>query len=251
MKGIGFFWKVFGGTLAVAMISALVIYSSVLSTLGQRVEQESRVRVAQQADLVAELALEAWSPDSKAAIQAAMARVATDLQGSRVTLIEADGLVTYDSHEDPVVMDNHGQRAEVLEPGIPVRRYSRTLGKEMLYCTSTVRVTGEPEFYARVAVATVEIEEQISALRRAIRDGVLLAALASMVFAALFARRLTGPLSRIVGLVDEVGKGQTDRRLKVESADEVGQLARAVNVMADDATQRSSETASEKSREDH
>jgi two-component system, OmpR family, phosphate regulon sensor histidine kinase PhoR len=234
MRGVGFFWKVFGGTLAVVLLSALVIYSSVSSTLGERVEEESRIRVAQQAELVAELAFESWSLETRSASQDAMGRVAVDLQGSRVTLIEADGTVSFDSHEDPIVMDNHAQRAEVLNPGKAVRRYSRTLGREMLYCASAVNVEGEPEFYARVAMATVDIEAQIGALRRAVRDGVLLAALASMLFAALFARRITGPLSRIAGLVDEVGMGRTARRLKVESADEVGQLARAVNEMADD-----------------
>ncbi len=234
MKGIGFFWKVFGGTIAVVLISALVIYSSVLSTLGERVEQESRVVVAQQANLIAELARESWSLETGVLDHGALGRVARSLQGERITIINALGVVTFDSHEDPLVMDNHLQRAELQDPGAPVRRYSRTIGKEMLYCAIPVSVDGKLEFYARVAIASVEIEAQISALRRAIRDGVLLAALASLLFAALFARRVSGPLSRIAGLVDEVGRGRTDRRLKVESGDEVGQLARAVNNMADD-----------------
>ncbi|MFT7486117.1 MAG: two-component system phosphate regulon sensor histidine kinase PhoR [Candidatus Paceibacteria bacterium] len=234
MNALGFIWKVFGGMVAVILIAALVIYVSVLPALDERVTSETEVYVVQSASLVAELASATWQAGIEWADQQPLHRAAAALEGSRVTLITADGKVGYDSHEDPQVMDNHLGRPELQDPGVPIRRFSRTLQKEMTYCAEPVIVNGETRAYARVAIATVDLRARIAGWRAAIRNGVLLASLASLLFAAFFSQRLTRPLSNIASLVDEVGRGRTSRRLKVEGHDEVGRLARAVNKMADD-----------------
>lgn len=56
----------------------------------------------------------------------------------RITLIDADGTVLYDSEANPATMDNHSQRDEVasaLEYGVGESvRYSNTLTEKTVYC---------------------------------------------------------------------------------------------------------------------
>lgn len=233
MNGIGFFWKVFGGMVAVVLITASVIYFSVLPALNARVTHATEQSVVQSAALVAELAAAGWNPERDGMDLESMERASAGMPGCRVTLIAADGRVAFDSHQDPTLMDNHLSRAEMQTPGVPVIRHSRTLGKEMTYCVTPVMVGSEHRGFARAAIATVDLEARAEGLWHAIRNGVLLASLASLLFAAFFARHVTGPLSRIAALVGEVREGGGLQRLKIEGADEVAQLARAVNDMTE------------------
>lgn len=60
------------------------------------------------------------------------------LGNSRVTLIDADGTVLFDTEEDITVMENHGSREEVLQAYGGVTGYairvSDTIGEQTYYC---------------------------------------------------------------------------------------------------------------------
>ncbi|MFT7668280.1 MAG: two-component system phosphate regulon sensor histidine kinase PhoR [Planctomycetota bacterium] len=234
MGRVSIFWKVFGRSLGVVLITALVIYLSVLRALEARAEAVTEQRVTQESILVAELAGAAWSSAEAEPEEAVLLRASQALQGARVTLISADGVVLFDSHEAPASMDNHLERSEIKQLGSVMTRFSRTLGKEMIYCAAPIMIEGQLRGYARIAIATVVREAQIAEVRGAVRNGILLAGLAASLLAAIFARSVTRPLTQIAGLIDEVGKGETSRRLHVGSRDEVGQLATTVNKMADE-----------------
>ena len=52
-----------------------------------------------------------------------------------------------------------------------------------------------------------------------------------VVFVALLARRLTGPLGRLAGAAERIGRGELDAAVPVETRDEVGQLAGRLDAM--------------------
>lgn len=230
----GFFWKIFGGTVAVILITAFVVYLAALPTIASSLQQETEQRVQNEARLAAELCLSVLDADSGEFRLQGLERVVQGLGASRLTLIGKDGTVLLDSHEDPAAMDAHHTRPEVLRPGEPVTRYSRTLGKEMTYVALPLEVAGEVFGFSRVAVSVEAREDRVADLRGAIRRGALLAGLISLVLAGIFAGRVTRPLSEIAVLVGEIGSQQTTRRLDVRRDDELGRLAEAVNHMADD-----------------
>jgi methyl-accepting chemotaxis protein len=60
------------------------------------------------------------------------------------------------------------------------------------------------------------------------------AAVIAILLALLTARAITRPVSRLVEHVGEVGRGDLASRCKVESGDEIGQLAEAINQMTTD-----------------
>ena len=66
--------------------------------------------------------------------------------GTRLTVIDPQGLVLADSDEDPSRMDNHGSRPEILAvrshgSGIATR-YSRTLGVTMMFLALPIEDKG-------------------------------------------------------------------------------------------------------------
>ena len=230
----GFFWKIFGGTVAVILITAFVVYLAALPTIARSLQQETEQRVQNEARLVAELCLGVLDAESGEFRLQGLERAVQGLGASRMTLIGKDGTVLLDSHEDPDTMDAHHTRPEVLNPGEPVTRYSRTLEKEMTYVALPLELEGEVFGFSRVAVSVEDREGRVADLRGAIRRGALLAGLISLVLAGIFAGRVTRPLSEIAVLVGEIGSQQTTRRLDVRRDDELGRLAEAVNHMADD-----------------
>jgi two-component system, OmpR family, phosphate regulon sensor histidine kinase PhoR len=234
VKSLGFFWKVLGGTVAVILITATGVYIATLPTIERSLQRAAEQRVEHEASWAATLCEQAFDLSKGEFDTSRFAAIAEAGLGSRFTLILADGRVLFDSHQDPVSMDNHASRAEVRDPGRAVTRFSRTLEHEMTYFALPVMVGGQLRGYSRVSVPVEDREARLASFGRAIRSGALVAALVSVLLAVLFARRVTQPLSEIAELVTELGSTQTTRRLGVQREDEVGRLARAVNHMADD-----------------
>ncbi|MEM6915033.1 MAG: adenylate/guanylate cyclase domain-containing protein [Verrucomicrobiota bacterium] len=96
-----------------------------------------------------------------------------------------------------------------------------------------------------VAMVGVDIAaSRIQTLLRRLLYGDLLAMLVALLLAAGLAawlsRKVTQPLTRLTEFVREVGRGNFSTRLEVESNDEFGELAVAVNQMAEGLEERES-----------
>ena len=169
-------------------------------------------------------------------------RWAASLDG-RVTIIGADGIVLGESHEDRMQMDNHLNRPEVqlaLKDGQgSSMRYSATLGYEMMYAAVPIRPAtaqggdGPVLGVMRVALPLGEIEANASRLRQEILLAGLGVALVAALLAVLIAGRTTEPVRQLTAVAQCMADGDLDARLLPTSRDEVGQLTRAFNHMAD------------------
>jgi two-component system phosphate regulon sensor histidine kinase PhoR len=172
---------------------------------------------------------------------------------ARVTIIGADGFVLGESHEDRTQMDNHLHRPEVQEAlkagqGSSMR-YSATLGYEMMYAAVPVR-TGEGQVLGvmRVALPLGEIEANVSRLRQNILLTGLVMALAAALLAVFLAGRITQPLRQLTAVAERMAAGDLEVRQLLSGRDEVGQLTRAFNHMADRIREQVSSLAEERSR---
>lgn len=229
-----FFWKIFGGTVAVISITAFIVYLAAVPTLSESLRQDIELRVRQEARLAAELAVDVLLDPSQESRKRDIERAVEDLGTSRLTVINTAGEVVLETQADPEDMDNHASRPEFIDPGTIVTRWSETLEQDMTYVAHAVEHEGQLLGHARMALPHEDQVGRITDLRGAVRKGALLAALFSLVLAGIFARRVTQPLTQIAELVSEIGTKQTTRRLEVTRDDELGQLGRAVNRMADD-----------------
>ena len=255
-----FSWKVSLAAAALVAVTALLIGFQLIPAAAERRLATIEERCLDEAALVAaavqgEMARHALvvGPASTGGLpappperlQALAERLSVSVEGRRITLIAPDGRVLADSHERADVMENHGSRPEVLAPGRVVPRLSRTLGVEMLYAASIVTTPedagdlGMPLLgYARVAVPLDDVATEVARLRGALLRGTLIALAGGLLLAVFAARQLTRPLRRITDSLQALGRGDYSRRLPETDVDEVGQLVRVVNIMADQLAER-------------
>jgi two-component system, OmpR family, phosphate regulon sensor histidine kinase PhoR len=218
----------------------LYLESQLRVSLERRIEAE----LGRHAETAAEL-LAAQKPD--------LDRVADRLGQStraRVTIVAPDGRVLGDSAVEGTELrdlDPHHDRPEVaaaLQGGRGVaRRYSRTLGTDMLYVATRV----DQGNVVRVAVPLSEVDERVFQLRVLLAvSGLLGLAIAGFMMAVAY-RFLSRALQSLVHTAHEVASGQPTR-LPEASQDELAGLAGSFNRMAEELERTMAVLASERNR---
>jgi two-component system phosphate regulon sensor histidine kinase PhoR len=161
----------------------------------------------------------------------------------RITVIAPDGTVLGDSQADPRLMENHSNRPEVreaLESGFgETERHSSTLDQDFMYVALPVANSGGA--VVRVATPLDDVNSAIRNLQRDVLIATIVAALLATAVAILVSDRIIGPLNELREQVTKVTAGQLDVAVVPANPRELGDLARAFNVM----TKRVSELVSE------
>jgi two-component system phosphate regulon sensor histidine kinase PhoR len=156
---------------------------------------------------------------------------------TRITLILPDGRVLADSDEDPALMDDHGQRPEVLAARTAAfgaaQRESRTTGHPTKYVAHVVG-DGREEGIIRLALPIRVIGEQLAAVRQAVIFGALVGLAVSLALGYLVARRITAPITAITEVAEEMRGGVYTRPAPGGDDDEFGILADTLNRMGAD-----------------
>lgn len=151
----------------------------------------------------------------------------------RVTLIDSEGKVIYDSDALPEEMDNHNQRKEIIEAGKFGNgysvRFSKSLKTTMMYYASVLEdgyvirssmpmevVTGFEGKYLKYYLIVLIIVFSIS-----------------VIFSSKLSYVIVKPIKDLEFITARIAKGEFDRRVCINSNDEIGQLADTFNHMAD------------------
>jgi len=160
-----------------------------------------------------------------------------ELTGARVTIIAGDGTVVGESDEDRSVMDNHGNRPEVIAAlangqGSSVR-YSTTIGRDMLYVALPVTDEGGAVSVVRAALPLDDVESHVAGLIRSTLLAALVAVILAAILATVIAERTTQPVRQLTRAAEDMAVGRLDRRILITRRDEIGTLARALNQTAE------------------
>ncbi len=182
-----------------------------------------------------------FSGDNEPKVEALCKEVGR-LSGTRVTVILPSGKVIGDSDEPPAQMDNHGDRPEVREAlagrtGRSVR-YSHTLRQDWVYVAVPVRENGAIIGIVRASISLASVDDALhGAYLRISLAGAVVALLAVLV-SLFLARRIAGPVSRMVAGTRRLAAGDFDTRLVPPDSLELAELAGAMNSMAGDLRER-------------
>ena len=157
-----------------------------------------------------------------------------DASDNRMTLIDADGTVLYDSSKPGADLENHNDRPEVREArsgsvGID-RRTSDTVGFDALYVAVPVPETDG--WVLRVAVPTTEISAAVASTQRAIALAVVVSLIATIAASWYFAGRLARPLEELMRQAMRMAVGDFSVRVPEHDIREVQSVGRAFNRMA-------------------
>lgn len=170
--------------------------------------------------------------------------------GTRITIIDPDGLVLADTNEDPDRMDNHRRRPEIdtAFSGTPGQslRFSNTLGQRMLYSAIPLYGTeahggagdtqGAVLAVLRMSVPVTAIDAALADIRLKIGFGAVLAILGAFVLTSLVSRNISRPLEEMTIGAEQYARGDFSRRMllstKTTASKEIASLATAMDQMA-------------------
>ena len=146
-----FLRKFIGIFLSIFLISVLFIYFWMKSVF----TDEMREELLNQTQIIS-LSIE------KSENLNFLAQKIKSMINSRVTIIDANGVVLGESDEDKDTMDNHKNRAEIIQAKYEeygsIIRYSNTVKKDYLYVAKKFNI-GQKEYYIRAAKDIEKINE--------------------------------------------------------------------------------------------
>lgn len=229
---MSFRWKLFLSYIVLSLVIAGGGFGYVNHLLEQRLLDESRTNLQQQAKLAKLLA----EYQKEQLPQVLAHRLGTDIK-ARVTLIAADGKVTGDSdvRQDQVAgLENHLQRPEVQQAlkegsGWSVRR-SETLRTTMLYVALPLSI--KHATVLRLALPLESFDAAKRDLHNLLGGAVVLLLIASILLSMLLSKITAKPLREIADAAARIGVGERGVRIPTGKGEEIDYLARVLNEMA-------------------
>ncbi|MEW5736295.1 MAG: HAMP domain-containing protein, partial [Thermodesulfobacteriota bacterium] len=162
--------------------------------------------------------------------------------GTRFTVIADNGRVAGDSEENPALMDSHADRPEVHRAlggrtGTSVR-FSRTLGKDMMYVAVPVMEGGRLLAVVRAAVPLTSVDAALGRVRSRMAWASVLIAFAAAAVSYLVSRRISRPVAEMREGAERFAAGELSHRLPEPATFEMARLAGALNRMAEELARR-------------
>ncbi len=172
------------------------------------------------------------SPDT---INEKIAKVSETIQ-ARITIIDINGIVLYESDKDPEHMDNHADRKEVVialdgQTGSSVR-YSATLKKEMLYVAVPIMRNQRLLYISRLSVPIDDIHLLLDDFKQGIINSALILLVLAFIIAFILAKHFSKPINQLSVAFKEVSDGNLSKKVEVSSSYEIHELAKSFNLMA-------------------
>jgi two-component system phosphate regulon sensor histidine kinase PhoR len=239
-------------TTAVALAAVVLLVSPPLT---RRAVGHARETLLAEARLLAQMIAPHMAAGQPAAQVDVLVDQAAREAGARVTVIAPGGAVVADSTASGAALaalENHAGRPEVQEAlrtgvGFAVRR-STTVKEDLLYAAVAMRDQGRLLGVVRLARSMPGIADQAAELRRAVMVALLLAFGLTALLVPVLASSMAGPLRDIMDSARRFAAGDLSARSRVARRDEVGELARILNVSADALQQRLTEIARDRGR---
>ncbi len=156
---------------------------------------------------------------------------------TRVTIIAPTGQVLGDSHENPLVMDNHADRPEVLAAlktgNGSSTRFSFTRQREMLYTAQPVpNEAGRVLAILRLSVPLDNLAGALASTRSSLLLGGLIFTIIIIALSIFMWSRIARTLNRMTIAAQRFAEGDLTPRLWVPNSREFGGLAESMNTMA-------------------
>ncbi len=220
--------RLLAGSLVVIAVLVLLVVFSLDRRLRFRLREETARELLREARFVGTDFRDGINADS-------LANAAGAALGHRVTLIRSDGVVIGDSEFDgPALsnLENHSNRPEVIAArnsgeGTSVR-VSPSAGDEELYAA-----TRSPLGFARVSMSTASHNVIVRSIQGDVLSAALLAALAALALATIFARSVSRPILELRDDARAIAAGDLTRRPSLSAPAEVGELASAFHRLAE------------------
>lgn len=163
-------------------------------------------------------------------------KIAEDTQ-IRLTVISMGGEVLFDSEKDHESMENHADRPEIQKAfsgvGAYKIRYSNTLKIDMMYYASPVIINEKKIGVMRISLPVDTLQNTLHEVYIKVAIFGIITAFICTLLISLVTKKLVSPLEKLYRGAARYASGNFDKKLTIESTDEIGGVAEAVNKMGE------------------
>ena len=154
---------------------------------------------------------------------------------TRITIVNSEGVVVSDSEKDPLLMENHRFRPEILqvlegERGTSLR-FSSTVKEEMLYVAVPILHQGVIKGVLRVSLFLADFNRHFSRVRTSIVYSAIGLSLLALLAAFLISRSLSRPIRDLRVASGRLASGDFTSRVIIRDKGEIQDLAQSFNYM--------------------
>jgi len=233
--------KFFGAFAVLILIVVFVLNFFVSLRLSDHFEQKISAELKSNAVLVADI-LEKDLVEGRFEEIQRKTRLLADKLDLRITVVDSHGMILGDSEKEPSLMGNHSERLEIIEAienGFgQSTRFSDTLNYNMKYVAVRVGRDGRILGIIRFALPLSQVQLEIRVIYRVVLFGAFAAVVIALIVAYFVSRSITFPIRQMIQTAQQIAKGDFDRRVRIKSKGELGELAGSLNTMADELQQK-------------
>jgi two-component system phosphate regulon sensor histidine kinase PhoR len=154
------------------------------------------------------------------------------------TIVSPDGMVLFDSHYDKTKMENHSNRAEIIDAktkgfGYSVR-YSSTLRKEMLYVAIPLKDKNDNTFaILRTSYSIDELYKSINEFIYRILTITFFVCILVLLFSVFLSSYFTKPIEKLINSIKKLSNIELNKKTSFSTTDEFSFLEGSFNEMVE------------------
>ncbi len=230
------YWKITIPLSLLVIVGMVVLGFYTVNFTRDNQSNQLQAQLTNEAKLVADISLPFLADSTRQNELDSIAKATGQQIEARITIIAKDGTVLGDTEQNPLTMENHATRPEVIQAlstGIGQSiRYSATLHESMMYVAVPVMNQGQVFGIARVALPLTTVQSSIDDAVKIIVPVMAAVTVLVVLAAALLARMITRPVRQITRAAEGIAAGNFDQQIPVRTNDEIGRLGRAFNEMS-------------------
>jgi signal transduction histidine kinase len=230
-------WKFFAVCIILTLVTVFVLNFFASLKLRRDFEHKISEKLRTNASLVGDILREQLRGGEPKAIQQKAKSLADELN-LRITVIDPQGKVLGDSDKDPFEMASHADRPEVIgamkNGNDQSTRPSDTLGYNMKYVAVRISDNGDVLGVVRFAIPLSEVQLEMQVIYRTVLFGAIVALAIALTIAYFVSRSMTSPIREMKEIAGRLAQGDFSRKVRIKSKDELGELAKSLNTMADE-----------------
>lgn len=153
----------------------------------------------------------------------------SSFMNSRITIIDISGNVISDSDVDPLIMDNHANRKEIISAlagntGTEIRE-SESLNQNYLYVAVPIKSGNDIVGVSRTSVSLELLESRVKTFRYSIIGITFFTAIIAIILAFLVTRNSLKPLQQLTEVAVQLDEGKMNNKIFIDRKDEIGKIS--------------------------
>ncbi|MDG2174794.1 MAG: ATP-binding protein [Gammaproteobacteria bacterium] len=246
-----YFWRTYLGYVVVALIGTTLFAASLIKKTEQQVQESLDTSLSVSAELL-KIAISPALRNLNYQLIRETSETIAGLSQLRITIIDNNGLILADSHENPFVMDNHFRRPEVqlaVINGIGrAQRYSFTLQEDFQYLAIPMYSQSQLLGFARVAKSSSSLAADISQAQFLLLRNSAFATFFILLLAFYLAARQASKVAELTAVTEEISRGNFTHRIPEGNNVGLKKMSEAINQMARSSAQSVTENTADSNR---